>query len=207
MKQKPYHGDFSLNTPIRSMALTGWLWSMKRVEKKERRQSFLCGIADKKSCFINRLHEKFPWKSIGKEKYSGKVKTGKVYEQPILVVDETGKEWKFRLIRICLKKPTRDGQKEIFIVTNLSKSAAHAKKIADLYRKRWKIETAFQELAKHLNSEINTEISNMVFQLNGFPQFTEFSSVFAEPSEFSIYGKHIKRYVFNKLTVVQCIDI
>ncbi len=47
----------------------------------------------------------------------------------------------------------------------------------------------------------------MVFQLNGFPQFTEFSSVLAEPSEFSIYGKHIKRYVFNKLTVVQCIDI
>jgi len=119
-------------------------------------RSFLCGIADKKACFINRLHEKFPWKSIGKEKYSGKVETGKVYEQPILVVDETGKEWKFRLIRIRLKKPTRDGQKEIFIVANLSKSAAHAKKIADLYRKRWKIETAFQELAKYLNSEINT---------------------------------------------------
>jgi len=119
-------------------------------------RSFLCGIAGKKAFFINRLHKKFPWKSIGKEKYSGKVETGKVYEQPILVVDESGKEWKFRLIRIRLKKPTRNGQKEIFIVTNLSKSAAHAKMIADLYRKRWKIETAFQELAKYLNSEINT---------------------------------------------------
>jgi len=47
----------------------------------------------------------------------------------------------------------------------------------------------------------------MVFQRNGFPQFGEFSSVLAEPSEFSIYGKHIKRYIFNKLTVVQRIDI
>ncbi len=113
-------------------------------------RSFLCGIADKKAYFINRLHENLPWESMGKEKYSGKIETGKVYEQPILVIDESGKKWKFRLIRVCLKKPTRDGHKEIFIITNLSKSAAHAKKIADLYRKRWKIETAFQELTKFL---------------------------------------------------------
>ncbi len=119
-------------------------------------RSFLCGIADKGAYFINRLHASLPWESLGKEKYVGKVETGKVYEQPILVVDEAGKEWKFRLIRVCLKKATRDGDKEIFIVANLSKSAAHAKKISDLYRNRWKIETAFQELTEHLNSEINT---------------------------------------------------
>jgi hypothetical protein len=118
--------------------------------------SFLCGIADKGAHFINRLHENFPWESSGKEKYLGKIETGKVYEQPILVVDGSGKEWKFRLIRVSLEKPTRDGDKDIFIITNLSKSAAHAKKIAELYRKRWKIETAFQELTEHLNSEINT---------------------------------------------------
>jgi IS4 transposase len=45
---------------------------------------------------------------------------------------------------------------ESHVITNLSKSVANAKKIADLYRKRWKIETAFQELTEHLNSEINT---------------------------------------------------
>ena len=118
--------------------------------------SFLFGIAEKGAYFINRLHSNFPWKSLGKEKYLGKVETGKVYEQPILVVDESGKEWKFRLIRVCLNKSTRNGDKEIFIVSNLSKSGAHAKKIADLYRNRWKIETAFQELTEHLNSEINT---------------------------------------------------
>ncbi len=118
--------------------------------------SFLCGIDDKDAYYINRLHANFPWKSLGKEKYLGETETGKVYEQPILVVDESGKEWKVRLIRVCLNKATRDGDKEIFIVSNLSKSAAHAKKIADLYRKRWKIETAFQELTVHLNSEINT---------------------------------------------------
>jgi len=119
-------------------------------------RSFLCGIADKRGYFINRMHDNFPWESIGDEKHMGKIETGQVYEQPILVEDESGRKWKFRLIRICLKRPTRDGDKEIFIITNLSKRAAHAKTVADLYRKRWKIETAFQELTEHLNCEINT---------------------------------------------------
>jgi hypothetical protein len=42
-----------------------------------------------------------------------------------------------------------------FILSNLSKSAASAKVIADLYRNRWKIENDFQELEAHFNSEIN----------------------------------------------------
>jgi IS4 transposase len=119
-------------------------------------RSFLCGIADKKAYFINRLHENLPWESLGKEKYCGKIETGEVYEQYVQVVDESGNIWKFRLIRVRLKKATRDGDKEVFIITNLSKKVAHAKLIAELYRKRWKIETAFQELPNHLNSEINT---------------------------------------------------
>ena len=55
-----------------------------------------------------------------------------------------------------MKKTTRDGDKEIRIITSLPKNVANTKKIADLYRKRWKIETVFQELTEHLNSEINT---------------------------------------------------
>ena len=43
----------------------------------------------------------------------------------------------------------------MFILTNLPKKV-NAKKVANLYRKRWTIENAFQELAEHLNSEINT---------------------------------------------------
>jgi IS4 transposase len=41
-------------------------------------------------------------------------------------------------------------------LTNLPKSVASAKLIAELYRKRWSIETMFQELEAHLHSEINT---------------------------------------------------
>ena len=63
---------------------------------------------------------------------------------------------KIRRIRVVLNQVTRDGEKEIFIVTNLPKSVANAKQIAEIYRKRWKIETMFQELEAHWNEEINT---------------------------------------------------
>ena len=61
-----------------------------------------------------------------------------------------------RRIRIELKESIRNGEKELVIFTNLSRSAAPAKLIAEIYRKRWSIETAFQELEAHLHSEINT---------------------------------------------------
>ena len=117
---------------------------------------FTCGIDDKEAYLIFRQHGNFPYQELGKEKYVGKIETGKVYEQPIMVIDHYGKEHRFRRIRVVLKKATRDGDTEIFIITNLSKRAAGAKKIADLYRGRWTIETCFQELEKWFNSEINT---------------------------------------------------
>jgi hypothetical protein len=54
-----------------------------------------------------------------------------------------------------LKKATRNGDMQIFIISNMSKRSANAKTLAELYRDRWTIETAFQELEKWFNSEIN----------------------------------------------------
>jgi Transposase DDE domain len=116
---------------------------------------FTCSIASKKAYFAIREHKKYPFQLIGKEKYIGKTETGKVYEQGILVVDSVGQEHNFRRIRVSLKKNTRDGDSNIFIISNLSKAKANAKKIAGLYRGRWTIETAFQHLADYFNSEIN----------------------------------------------------
>ncbi len=73
-----------------------------------------------------------------------------------MVCDHSGKQYNFRRIRISLKNETRDGDKDIFIITNVPESSADARKIGELYRDRWKIETAFQELSEYLNSEINT---------------------------------------------------
>jgi hypothetical protein len=118
--------------------------------------TFTCGIHNRSAWFIIREHGKYPFELIGKEKYIGKIETGSVYEQLIVVRDEGGKEYTFRRIRVKLKNETRDGDTDIFIITNLSKRIANAKTIAQLYRDRWTIETAFQHLAEYLNSEINT---------------------------------------------------
>ena len=117
---------------------------------------FTCGIVSRDAFFVIREHKKLPWESPGKEKRIGTTETGTVYEQPISVHDYSGQEYQFRRIRISLKKQTRDGDTDIFIISNLSKRSANAKKIAELYRGRWTIETAFQHLAEYLNSELNT---------------------------------------------------
>lgn len=117
---------------------------------------FTCGIVTAKAFFIIREHKKYPFQPIGKEKCIGTVDTGTVYEQRISVLDASDNKHIFRRIRLVLDTETRDGEKEIAIITNLPQKVANAQKIADLYRDRWTIETAFQHLEKHLNSEINT---------------------------------------------------
>ena len=116
---------------------------------------FTCGIDDRGGFFVIRQHGNLPYALLGKEKYIGKIDTGKVFEQDIVVIDHDGVEHRFRRIRISLKKATRDGDMEIFIISNMSKRSANAKTLAELYRDRWTIETAFQELEKWFNSEIN----------------------------------------------------
>jgi hypothetical protein len=119
-------------------------------------RSFLLGIADRKGYFVCREHKglafsmQSPWRKIGS------TESGKVYEQRIELVDDEGEVQRYRRIKVCLKQATRDGETERLLLTNLPKSAADAKLVADMYRKRWRIETMFQALEAHLHSEINT---------------------------------------------------
>ncbi len=119
--------------------------------------AFLAGIEERKGRFIGRHHKGMVYTPLGPERFVGSTETGKVYEQFVEVAG-TGDRLlaKYRLIRISLKKATRDGETEVLLLTNLSKSAAHAKQVADLYRRRWEIETTFQKLEKYLNSEVNS---------------------------------------------------
>jgi len=119
-------------------------------------RDFLHGICAQEAFFICRQHKGLPWKADGEEHHVGKSERGAIYEQSVFVSDSEGKTKRFRRISIVLKNPTRDGDKVLYILTNLAESAADAKLIAEIYRKRWSIETAFQELEAHLHSEINS---------------------------------------------------
>jgi len=69
------------------------------------------------------------------------------------LVDIGGRE--YRRLRVTLDKPARDGDNTLHILSD-SPPDTPAGKIAELYRKRWAIETAFQRIEKYLNSEIET---------------------------------------------------
>lgn len=116
---------------------------------------FLFGITSSGGKFIIRQHGSLPYCLKGRRKRLGETETGLVYEQAMEVADEEGNIRLFRRITVVLNEPTRDGDHEIHIVSNLPKriGAIH---IAGLYRDRWQIETAFQEVAENLEGEIKT---------------------------------------------------
>lgn len=137
------------------------------IETIERRDVF---IADRNFCttkflfaffvkhgyFIIRQHgNSLHWELKGRRKRIGEIETGMVYEQAMRIFDEDDNVRVIRRITVELNEPTRDGDTEIHILTNLPKKVG-ALKIADLYGDRWTIETAFQEIAENLDGEINT---------------------------------------------------
>jgi IS4 transposase len=116
---------------------------------------FLSGIATRGGKFIIRQHGNMPYVLKGRRKRVGETETGVVYEQAMEITDDEGNIHALRRITVVLRKPTRDGDDEIHIVTNLPKRIT-AVRIAELYRDRWQIETAFQEVAESLEGEIQT---------------------------------------------------
>ncbi len=116
---------------------------------------FLLGIEGRGGFFVVREHEQLPWKPLEAMREVGRTETGLVAEQAIEVIDDEGKAHTWRRIRVRLNQPTREGENTIYILSNVP-STVEACTIAELYRKRWTIETAFQHLEKNFESEINT---------------------------------------------------
>jgi IS4 transposase len=118
---------------------------------------FLFGIARRQSFFVIRQHaQTLHWRLVGKRRSCGRSDTGTVYEQAVQLRDEEGNILTARRITVHLDKPTRDGDTALHILTNIPKEDADALLIAELYRGRWTIETAFGELAATLSNEIHT---------------------------------------------------
>jgi DDE family transposase len=115
---------------------------------------FLFEIAKKLGCFIIRQHGTLKGKLCGRRVFMGEGPTGKIYEQAIEFVYE-GTTYKLRRITIELIQATRDGDTRLHLLTNLPTKVS-ALKAAELYRKRWTIETLFLEVTTTLTCEIHT---------------------------------------------------
>ena len=125
-------------------------------------RAFLAGIEARAGTFLCRYHKGLPVTALAPARFVGSIETGKVYEQQVevLMAPRPGEDADdvriYRLVRVELSRATRGGDKTLLLLTDLSKSAATGKQVAELYRRRWTIETMFQQLEAHLHSEVNT---------------------------------------------------
>jgi len=117
---------------------------------------FLFSFHKKSAFFVARQHGNTPYNRLTGLKFVGNSATGKVFEQEVEITAPTGETLQIRRVVVTLNKPTRSDDKNLILLTNLPKEGVDALKVAELYRARWGIETAFQKLESHLNSEINT---------------------------------------------------
>jgi len=131
-------------------------WDLWIADRNFCTTGFLFGLARQQACFLIRQHKStLSWEQETKPKKIGRCETGVIYEQKLCLLNGDQKLW-VRRITIRLDQPTRSGETEIHLLTNLPRKAANAYKVAELYLKRWTIENAFQEIEQALRSEINT---------------------------------------------------
>jgi hypothetical protein len=118
----------------------------------------LWGILNRGGYFVIRQHGNLGGELLGQRKAKGRCETGKVYEQRLRLRNEAEAEPELvvRRVTVVLDQPTREGDTEIHVLTNLPVKKASAVRVAEVYRQRWTIEGLFFEAAQTLACEINT---------------------------------------------------
>lgn len=117
---------------------------------------FLSGFIARNAAFVIRDHAtNAPWKEATAWQPCGRCSTGEVYEQSVQLLLSDGSYSTTRRIKIVLDKPIRQGDQELYLLSNLPATVS-AITIAEVYRKRWSIETGFQDIEANLRSEIPT---------------------------------------------------
>ena len=120
---------------------------------------FVFGLARRGAFFVIRHHAanvvgqpQGPRRGVGHD-----AKGQALYEQAVRLTElQTGATLVVRRITVQLRTPTRDGDSELHILTNLPELEAPAALISALYADRWTIETAFHHLTVDLACEVDT---------------------------------------------------
>jgi hypothetical protein len=131
----------------------GQLWIMDRNFCV---RTFLFGLLRAAAFFLVRRHAScLPFEAIKPLRSVARCATGDIFEQPIWVDDPECEGRRYRLRRIVLRldQPTREGETEIVLITNLPNDIK-APLCCEVYRGRWEIERHFQKLTDLLHCEI-----------------------------------------------------
>src|SRR5215510_5960747 len=118
-------------------------------------RAFLGEMDTRGGFFVIRQHQGLPFEILSPLQSYDRTPTGDIAQQRVCVVDAYGAKRVWRRVRLKLDHATRNGATLIHILTNLPRQIS-AKRVAQLYRNRWTLETAFQHLEAYFHSEINT---------------------------------------------------
>ncbi len=117
-------------------------------------RALVCRIARRGAFFLVRWHRStLPFQPVGRLRARGRCSSGQVFEQEIDVADGEGTTHRLRRIVLKLDEPTRDGEAEIVLVTNLPAEVT-ALQCCEAYRGRWQIEGHYQTLTDLLHCEV-----------------------------------------------------
>jgi IS4 transposase len=117
----------------------------------------LFGMHRRGATFVVRQHAQLQGELLGRAKRTGTTRSGPVDEQLMRVREpKSGETLLLRRLTVHLKVPTRDGDPELHMLSNVPSGRATAAQLARVYGKRWSIETAFFEITTTLTCEINT---------------------------------------------------
>lgn len=118
---------------------------------------FLLDVAAANGFFVIRHHGRLHGELLGKRQEIGRIDTGMVYEQALRIRDSSSdRVLTVRRITVELETPTRDGDQEIHLLSNMPSQHASADQLAQLYRDRWEIENAFYVLTMTLTCEVKS---------------------------------------------------
>jgi hypothetical protein len=113
---------------------------------------FLEQIVARGSHFIIRQHGRLRGVLLGQRQLLGRTDSGTVYEQR-MQLSARAESLVVRRITIVLDQPTRDGDKELHVLTSLP-AKIDGRRIVDVYRLRWEEEGAFHVLQMTLTCEL-----------------------------------------------------
>ena len=131
----------------------GQLWIMDRNFCV---RSLLLRMAQAGAYFLVRWHRTtLPYRATDRLRRRGRTAAGRIFEQAIEVEDSDGVVHPLRRIVLKLDQPTRDGETEIVLITNLPVEVA-AETCCQAYAGRWQIEAHYQALTDLLHCEVPT---------------------------------------------------
>jgi hypothetical protein len=106
-------------------------------------RAFLAEMAARGGFFVLRQHQGLPLEILSPLQSYDRTPTGHMAQHRVCVVDEHGTKHIGRRLRLTLAHATRDGATLRHMLTNLPRQIS-AKRVAQLYRNRWTLETVFQ---------------------------------------------------------------